>query len=208
MRDGSTIEHRDAENSDFMATMLDGRINSLGYAAYLTALRPIYATLESVGRRLGDSEVGPLIDPALERLAALDADLAFWRDRVDEPIPAVADAAVERYQARLRLTEADPALFAAHHYTRYLGDLSGGQAIGRILARSYGLTVDGPGLAFYRFASIGKLKPYKDGYRARLDELPFDPDEQVRIVEEVRLAFGLNAAIFTALTGRLSEFTR
>ena len=44
------------------------------------------------------------------------------------------------YRARLLEQAAEwAALLVAHHYTRYLGDLSGGQAIGRILDRTFEL---------------------------------------------------------------------
>ncbi len=90
-------------------------------------------------------------------------------------------------------------LFVAHHYTRYLGDLSGGQAIGRILARTYEL--DRPeGVRFYDFPAIPKPKPYKDGYRARLDALPLDEDEKAVVLAEVKATFDLNGALFAELT--------
>lgn len=208
MRDGSVIEHREAESSDFMTTMLDGRVNAAGYTAYLAALRPVYAALEEVGREVADHPVaGRVVDPRLDRLPALDDDLRYWADRAghtpaDAPSPAVAG-----YVTRLRQTASDPALYVAHHYTRYLGDLSGGQAIGRILARTYDIERGARGLTFYEFPLIEKPKPYKDGYRARLDALPLDGEEQQRVVEEVRLAFALNGAVFTELTDRLGEYS-
>jgi hypothetical protein len=68
--------------------------------------------------------------------------------------------------ARIEASVADSTLFFVHHYTRYLGDLSGGQAIGRILARTFG-PENGDGTSFYRFDVVPK--PYEDAYRARLD---------------------------------------
>lgn len=90
----------------------------------------------------------------------------------------------------------------AHHYTRYLGDLSGGQAIGRILARTYELEgLDGIG--FYDFPEIAKPKVYKDGYRARLDALPLDEAEHQFVLAEVQRVFGFNGALFAELGERL-----
>jgi heme oxygenase len=94
----------------------------------------------------------------------------------------------------------------AHHYTRYLGDLSGGQAIGRILDREFEL--DGAGIAFYAFEAIPKPKPYKDAYRARLDALGLGPAEVRRVVDEVRVAFTLNQALFTELGERIDAYRR
>lgn len=92
----------------------------------------------------------------------------------------------------------------AHHYVRYLGDLSGGQAIGRMLDRAFGL--GGAGLSFYDFPM--RPKPYKDAYRARLDELGLSSRENVRIVDEVKIAFGLNQAVFDELSDNLTAYRR
>ncbi len=92
----------------------------------------------------------------------------------------------------------------AHHYTRYLGDLSGGQAIGRILERSFEL--DGQGLEFYEFPV--RPKPYKDAYRDRLDGLGLDDDEIDRVVDEVKLAFALNQRVFDELAANLPAYRR
>lgn len=202
MREGSRAEHEAAEGSDFMAELLAGRINELGYATYLQRLRQVYAVLESVPAQLaGDQFVAAVQDDVLERLAAIDADLEFWG-----PGNGAASAAATAYAQRLRETVEWGGLFVAHHYTRYLGDLSGGQAIGRILDRAFEL--DGRGIAFYDFAAIEKPKLYKDAYRARLDALPVTAEEQDRIVEEVKVAFGLNQALFTELGQEIDAFRR
>jgi len=206
MRDGSQAEHKDAEGSSFMSCLLDGQVNETGYTEYLAMLRPIYAALESVGARLADDPIaGAVIDPAINRLAAIDRDLAYWSG--DAGVPQVQSAAVDRYVARIEAAATDPALFVAHHYTRYLGDLSGGQAIGRILARTFELP-EGQGIAFYQFDAVPKPKPYKDAYRARLDSLPLTPRDQQRVVDEVKVVFGLNGALFEELSTQLPRFAR
>lgn len=206
MRDGSQAEHKDAEGSNFMASLLDGQVNEAGYTEYLAMLRPIYAALESVAARLAaDPIAGTIIDPAINRLAAIDQDLAFWAGGAG--VPEIRSEAVDAYVARIEASAADPALFVAHHYTRYLGDLSGGQAIGRILARAFDLA-DGEGIAFYQFEAVPKPKPYKDQYRARLDSLPLTHEDQQRVVEEVKVVFGLNGALFAELSTQLPRFAR
>ncbi|MET0821109.1 MAG: biliverdin-producing heme oxygenase, partial [Aeromicrobium sp.] len=89
----------------------------------------------------------------------------------------------------------------------YLGDLSGGQAIGRIIAREFGL-VDGVGTAFYSFENVPKPKLYKDAYRARLDALPLDDVERSRVLDEVRTVFALNGGIFAEMTTHLDAYRR
>ena len=150
-----------------------------------------------------DRFVAAVHDQDLARLAAIDADLEVWAPGRDPP------GALDRRDGVHRpvLDARDwGGLYAAHHYTRYLGDLSGGQAIGRILDREFDL--GGRGIAFYDFAAIPKPKPYKDAYRARLDALGASPDEKQRIVEEVKVAFGLNQALFTELGQEIDAFRR
>lgn len=204
MREGSMAEHREAEGSLFMSELLEGRINEDGYAAYLLRLRVVYEALESTVRaRLDDPVVAAVHDTALQRLDAIDRDLEHWAPgrptQVDSP-------AADAYRARLEAAGAWGGLLAAHHYTRYLGDLSGGQAIGRVLDRTFGL--DGAGTAFYAFPAIPAPKPYKDAYRARLDALALTSGDVQRVVDEVKVAFGLNQDLFTELGHHIDDFRR
>lgn len=207
MRDGSRAVHIAAENSAFMGELAAGRVNALGYRDYLLRFRDVYAHLERLGRELADHPaVAAVLDPALDRLPAIEADLAFW-SAADAPAPAsLSSAATAGYLARLDATPQWPPLLVAHHYTRYLGDLSGGRILGRVLKREFGL--DGHGVSFYDFPAIPKPKRYKDDYRARLDALDLTPDDKQRLVEEVRVAFALNQAIFTELAANLENYRR
>jgi len=209
MRDGSKTEHEAAENSSFMSELLGGRINEAGYAAYLLRLRVVYEALESAGRNHHDDPlVGAVHDQDLERLTALDEDLDHWLSLAGLPVGErhVDSPAAAAYAARIAGTAEWGGLYVAHHYTRYLGDLSGGQAIGRILDREFDL--GGRGIAFYAFPAVPKPKPYKDAYRARLDALGTTPEEKARIVTEVQAAFQLNRAMFAELGEQLPRWHR
>ncbi|MCW2771297.1 MAG: biliverdin-producing heme oxygenase [Aeromicrobium sp.] len=201
LRSGSQAEHTAAESSSFMSELLAGGVDEAGYAHYLGLLRRVYEALEQVAWELSDDPIAAaVIDPAIERLAAIDADLAHW-GRTD-----VASPAADAYVARIHETTGWGALFVAHHYTRYLGDLSGGQAIGRILTREFDL--DGAGVAFYDFSAVSKPKLYKDAYRARLDALELDDSERARVLAEVKDVFRLNGGLFAELTGHLESYRR
>lgn len=204
MREGSQAEHQEAESSSFMAEMLNGNVNSVGYTTYLAMLQQVYLALENVADQLAtDPIASAVIDPALYRREAIAADLAYW---APAGAPEILSPAVDDYVARIQATLGDPVLYLAHHYTRYLGDLSGGQAIGRILARTFEL--DAPaGVQFYEFTEIPKPKPYKDAYRARLDGLGLSAEDQERVVDEVKAVFDLNGALFAELSLRLDQFT-
>jgi heme oxygenase len=202
LRSGSQAEHTAAEGSTFMSELLAGRIDAAGYAHFLGLLRRVYEALESTASELaGDPIASAVIDPAIERLAAIDADLDHWgRVTVDSP-------AADAYVARIRASASWGGLFVAHHYTRYLGDLSGGQAIGRIISREFGLD-GGAGTAFYSFEHVPKPKLYKDAYRARLDALPLDDAERARVLDEVKTVFALNGGLFAEMTTHLDTYRR
>jgi heme oxygenase (biliverdin-producing, ferredoxin) len=199
MKEGSAEEHARAEQSPFVTELLAGRVNNHGYADYLLRLRVVYAALENAVRaRRDDPLVAAVYDPLLERLPAIEADLQHWMPQGGSEIQSPA---AEAYRERIVEATWGGAL-VAHHYTRYLGDLSGGQAIGKILDRTFSL--DGAGLAMYRFPM--RAKPFKDRYRARLDALRLDSEAVGRAVDEVKVAFGLNQAVFDELSGNLPAY--
>ncbi|WP_139980433.1 heme oxygenase (biliverdin-producing) [Nocardioides litoris] len=203
VREGSRAEHEATEGSPFMTRLLAGGLAPAAYADYLRRLRVVYAALErAVRAHAADPAVAAVHDPALERLAAIDADLAHWAPGPAVTLPVDSPAATA-YADRLAAASAQAAdgwggALLAHHYTRYLGDLSGGQAIGRLLDRAYDLGGQGTGTAFYAFPGI-RPKPYKDAYRARLDALDLDASQVDAVVAEVRVAFELNGALFAEL---------
>lgn len=198
MRAGSQYEHAAAERSPFVRELLRGHLNARGYIDYLLRLRAVYAALEGAVRaHCDDPLVAVVYDPALERLSVIDADLHHWADdssgKVDSP-------AAEEYRDRLESVRGGALL--AHHYTRYLGDLSGGRVIRRALDRAFNLS--GVGLAFYDFPM--QPKSYKDAYRARLDALDLQTEKFDEVVTEVKLAFRLNQALFDELAGNLAAY--
>ncbi|MFC0315809.1 heme oxygenase (biliverdin-producing) [Gordonia phosphorivorans] len=206
MKQGSALEHDQAEQSAFIDALLGGRVNEAGYAVYLRTLRPVYAALESVGRDLAAAPlVAPIFDAGLERLAAIDSDIDHWAPGESHSIESAAASA---YVEAITESTSWAGLYVAHHYTRYLGDLSGGQAIGTLLNRAFEL--EGKGLSFYDFAEIGKNKPYKDTYRAQLDAIGagLTDDERLRVVDEVCTAFRLNQALFAEIGANLDQYRR
>jgi heme oxygenase len=202
MREGSAAEHREAESSEFVERLVAGELAVEGYVQYLVRLRTVYAALESAGAMLQtDPIAGRFHDADLDRVAAINADLAFW---APEGAPSVVSPAADAYAARVLASTQWGGLYIAHHYTRYLGDLSGGQAIGKVLSRTFEL--DGRGVDFYEFTEIPKPKPYKDAYRLRLDSLGLDETDRDRVVGEVKIAFQLNHAVFEELAGHLGQW--
>jgi heme oxygenase len=199
LRAQTSGEHRSAEQNPFMTALLRGTLPLAGYTDMLAQHAYLYEALEAPADAVAtDASVTPFLHPGLLRSAALEADLtALVGDDWRSVHPA--SPATERYVARVAEVGADwPGGYVAHHYTRYLGDLSGGQFIGRIAAKAYDLT---PGVSdnFARFDALGDLDEFKTGYRAALDAAPWDAEEQTRVLAEIRAAYAFNEAVFEDL---------
>lgn len=202
LRAATRDEHERTESAPFITALMDGRLDRGAYAALLGQSYLFYSVLEEAGAAWrADDVVGPFVSGDLVRAAALEADLAWlcgpgWQAGLT-PMPAT-----RRYVDRLReVCFTSRGAFVAHHYTRYLGDLSGGQIIRRKLTAIYGLTTDG--VRFYLFDGIAKPKVFKDQYRKLLDEAPWDEGEQTGVIEEANEAFRLNRGVFDDLGASL-----
>ncbi|WAZ21328.1 biliverdin-producing heme oxygenase [Streptomyces cinnabarinus] len=200
IRTASHEQHVEAETSTFMSDLLGGRLGVDAYARYTEQLWFVYEALESGAERLASDPVtGPFIQPELFRLTALERDLAHlrgpeWRAGV------TALPATRAYADRVRECAATwPAGYIAHHYTRYLGDLSGGQIIRDKAERTWGFEKKGDGVRFYVFEGITNPAAFKRSYRELLDGVRADDLEKQRIVTECKKAFALNTAVFRAL---------
>ncbi|MFB6891930.1 heme oxygenase (biliverdin-producing) [Kitasatospora sp. NPDC056327] len=205
LRTASSAEHEAAEQSSFMSRLLGGHLGIEAYADLTGQLWFVYRALEERAQELAAHPVaGPFVDPAVLRTEAIERDLAHlrgpdWREGLT-PLPATA-----AYVARLEeLVDQWPAGYVAHHYTRYLGDLSGGQIIRGIAEKTWGFERKGDGVRFYVFENVDNPAAYKRDYRARLDAagLAMDEVERRRVVEECKRAFQLNGALFRDLDTR------
>ncbi|MGW5033051.1 biliverdin-producing heme oxygenase [Streptomyces nigra] len=200
IRTASQEQHTEAETSTFMSDLLGGKLGVDAYARYTEQLWFVYEALESdTGPLTADPVAGPFVRPELFRLAALERDLAHLRGpRWRAGLTALP--ATRAYADRVRsCVEGWPGGYLAHHYTRYLGDLSGGQIIRDRAERTWGFARKGDGVRFYVFEGIANPAAFKREYRALLDGVPADDLEKQRIVAECKKAFALNTAMFQAL---------
>ena len=169
----------------------------------------------------------PTYNPTLlARASTLSADIAYllevsedeWRSHPihKELVTPRLPEALETYLSRLQALadSPDPSPLLAHSYVRYLGDLSGGQSIKRIIAKAYGLDSEDNkagsdlGVSFYVFkelrsassASIGEMKKIKDWFREGMNvagercageakcEFPRDDSSTVQTVDLLSLS--------------------
>jgi heme oxygenase len=200
IRVASHEQHTEAETSSFMGDLLGGRLGVEAYARYTEQLWFVYRALEDAAGMLRDDPVtGPFVRPELMRTAELARDLAHLRgDGWHTGLTALPATAA--YAARITECAHEwPAGYVAHHYTRYLGDLSGGQIIRDTAEKTWGFTRKGDGVRFYVFEQIANPAAFKREYRALLDAVNADDLEKQRVVEECRRAFGFNSAVFREL---------
>ena len=202
LRVGTKKAHTMAENVGFVKCFLKGVVEKSSYRKLVGNFYFVYSAMEEEMEKHKNHPILSKINfPELYRKQTLEQDLAYyyganWREQVK------LSPAGEAYVKRIRnLSEKSPELLISHSYTRYMGDLSGGQILKGIAQTAMNLT-DG-GTAFYEFPEISDEKAFKANYRAALDEMPLDEATCDRIVEEANDAFGVNMKMFQELEGNL-----
>jgi heme oxygenase len=134
--------------------------------------------------------------PELARREALESDLeslhgACWEREIS------LQPAMVRYLERINeIARTNSRALIAHAYVRYLGDLSGGQIVRRVIASALALPQDS-GQAFYRFPEAPEVLAAR--LRSALDSIALAPEEQSQLVDEARLAFRYHIELFEQL---------
>jgi heme oxygenase len=202
LREGTQKSHTVAENTAFMKCFLKGIVEIVPFKKLLANLYLVYSTLEAeLQRHAQHPIIRKMYFPELDRKANLEQDLAYyygedWRSQI-EPLKA-GQVYVDRL---IELSEKDPICLIAHSYTRYMGDLSGGQALKHIIRSALNLP-SGCGTTFYEFDQLPTIedkKSFKEKYRHTLDALDIDEETILRIVEEANYAFMLNRNVVNEL---------
>lgn len=199
LRERTRGGHSQSEGANFMDDLMKGKGSREDYIALVAQHYFIYEAIEAAAEKLADNEeAAAFITSKLTRLPALKADLEFligadWLEQI-APLPTTA-----RYVARITevADEGWAGGFIAHHYTRYLGDLSGGQIIRTLMQRQFGFETNGVG--FYLFDEIAKPKEFKETYREQLDAVSWTEAERERVIDEVMLAYTFNTDLFSDL---------
>ena len=200
IKEGTKKSHSAAENTAFVKSFLRGVVSKDSYKVLVADLYFVYRTMEEEVRRLKDHPVvGKINLPELERVNNLERDLRYYYGPMWRALITPTEAC-NRYCDRItEVSKSEPELLVGHHYTRYLGDLSGGQILKNIAEKA--MNLNGEGLYFYEFDSIDNAKEYKTKYRTILDELPLTESQQNAIIVEANWAFRLNMHMFDQLKG-------
>mmetsp|Transcript_140874 Transcript_140874/g.357907 ORF Transcript_140874/g.357907 Transcript_140874/m.357907 type:complete len:404 (-) Transcript_140874:180-1391(-) len=201
LKQGTKEAHKAAETVHFVREFIKGKVPREVYAQMVVNLFYVYEALEDALDKCAEH---PLVDPLhfpdeLCRADALSRDAEFfngpdWREKTHP------SEVTKEYVSRLQqIAEEAPELIVPHAYTRYLGDLSGGQVLKRAAIRGMKLPDDGSGVQFYTFRRIADGKAFKNMYRARLDAINADTKMADRMVVEANSAFDLNTRMFQEL---------
>jgi heme oxygenase len=198
LRERTWSGHGESEGAGFMTDLMSGKGTRDDYIALVAQHYFIYEAIEAAAERMkNDPVAATFISPKLARLPAIVEDLRFllgddWRNEISA-LPTTS-----RYVTRINQVAATwSGGFIAHHYTRYLGDLSGGQIIRTLMQRQFGFETNGVG--FYLFGDIAKPKEFKKTYRAQLDAVGWDDEERDRVIDEVLVAYRFNTELFVDL---------
>jgi heme oxygenase (biliverdin-producing, ferredoxin) len=198
LREATHALHVEAERSGVIGQLLRGGSTREAYALFLRNLSPAYRAMEDgLVRHANSPALRPMVRPELFRTAALESDVerlagASWR----ESLPVLP--AGERYVERVSAAAANGGgWLVAHSYLRYLGDLSGGQIMKRLLAKSLGLGADA--LGFYDFPAIADLSAFKSEYRKAIDGSVVAGANLVDVVDEAVVGFRLTIELSEAV---------
>ena len=140
----------------------------------------------------------------LNRTDAIKKDLRYYYGPNWNTLIVPSEGCVQYVERIHEVAEDNPFLLVGHHYTRYLGDLSGGQILKNIAEKALDLP-KGEGLHFYEFKDIEDTKAFKVKYREALDLVTTDSHEINDIISEANYAFRLNMYLFDELGGETKD---
>ena len=205
LREGTKKSHTMAENTGFIACFLKGVVEKNSYRKLISDLYFVYQAMEEEIDRLV-AEDHPVIKfigfKELFRQKTLEKDLEFYygTDWLNEI--SISDSAQEYVNRIHSVANNNPELLVGHHYTRYIGDLSGGQILKKIAKKALNLEGNN-GLNFYEFELINDEKKFKESYSNILNNLPIDQKIADKIIDEANEAFIYNMKMFKELEGNL-----
>lgn len=206
LRSGTQQSHTAAENTAFMKCFMKGIVEREPLRKLFADLYFVYDALEAALRQHANHPIVgstylPELHYRLARAHRLGADLAFYYGE-NWPSQIKLSPAGRNYRNHIQeLSRTDPTRLIAHAYTRYMGDLSGGQSLRKVIRSAITLPID-QGTQFYEFDQIATpeaRRSFKARYREALDSLPVNETTIQRLIDEANAAFQLNRDIMHEL---------
>jgi heme oxygenase len=181
--------HATAERCGVIADILQRKADRHEYALLLRNLVPAYERLEAeLCARQEDPVLGVFAHRAVRRADRLRSDLrsiagAEW----ELSLPLLASGVA--YASAIAKAAGDGPRLVSHAYVRYLGDLSGGQVLKKLLGKSLSLPAEA--LTVYEFPDID-TQILKRDMRDALDLAGRITDDPHKLVIEAMTAFEHN----------------
>jgi len=171
--------HKRAERTEFMKRLAKKELSPREYYTFLANQYMMYKALEDVGDRLG------LFDDisTIKRRDAIERDLVELEGIHKFDYAYFTDAAAD-YLDHIEAISNDTEKMLAHFYVRYMGDLSGGQILKRL--------VPGSG-SYYDFDDVNSLK---EKLASKLNE---------SMADEANLCFTMMTHFLEELNERVKE---
>ena len=198
--DGTRKSHSLAQNSAFVSGFFKGLSTREAYRALLTSLYFVYQAMEDSFDKTKDQRVQVLDNTELRRKVALERDMDYFYGSEWRSVVRPSRATVAYVERVKEVASQKSYLLVAHQYTRYLGDLFGGQMMSGMATRSLELE-DKKGVDFYQFEEITSVKNFITSWYQKLNSLDLTDEQMNEIVDEANLVFDLNIAILEELEG-------
>lgn len=214
--DGTRKSHSFAQNTSFVTSFFKGLSNRQAYANLITSLYFVYEAMEEAFDTTNEEYVKLMDYTELRRVHSLKKDMEYfhgidWVSQMNTDVRTSSNTraavsitpsyATQQYVKRVQtVAKENPKLLIAHQYTRYLGDLFGGQMMGGMASKSLNLE-DGRGTAFYTFESIDNAQDFITMWYRTLNSLDLTKEEKNAIVDEANLVFDLNIQILEEIEG-------
>ena len=202
LKEGTKKSHNAAENTKFVSQFLKGVLDPEEYRKLITDFYYVYDTMEKLIVKTTDPRARVLqqFNVFLFRTAFIERDLRYYYGPMWREFLIPSESCNEYCHRIQEVAEKDPYLLIAHHYTRYIGDLSGGQILKGIAQKAL-QPKEGEGLHFYDFPRIEDAKAFKTNYKAVLDGLELRESEINALIAEANHAFTLNMYMFDEIQG-------
>ncbi len=206
LREGTAEKHQETEKVPYLRAIFRGGLDAQTYTYQLESLLYVYTKMEALFRLNQDHPIlSKLYFPELFREDSLKKDIETFRSKFGVKIRGSVSPKTQSYMDHIdRINNTNPMLLAAQAYVRYLGDLSGGQAIQKVITKTFSLSEE-EGTEFYKFPLIADLQSFKGIYRTALDTLPLNEVGKVELLDESKKVFDLNKELFMELESDLRE---
>lgn len=190
-------EHEASKDSAFATTIMSGELGKQAFIEWQRALYPVYETLESILKKMRktDPTIHIFDHRKLDRKDKIYNDLLkMGVDPIEIPshlntVPEYVDSIKEASKSAPRLM--------AYHYTRYMGDMNGGQVIAMQMNKVYGIDMEE--LSCYDFSEVGDLYHYRKQYKTLLELVPWTEQDRESFIDEAKNAYAVNEKLFNEL---------